>query len=164
MADLADPVTIGTIVTPHGVRGTVRVRAAGTGEHFRKNVSPVIDGIRRPIRDVRETPKGFLLDLEGVDDRRAAVALRGQDLLLDRAELDSPEADEFYVADLVGLSALDEAGEALGEVSETFETSAHETLVIRTDGDDVFVPFTMEHVPDVDLPAGRITVRPPVEG
>ena len=163
MVDLPDPVTIGTIVGPHGVRGTVRVRAAGAGEHLRKNVSPVIDGIRRPIQGVRATPKGFLLDLEGIVDRPTAVALRGRDLILDRAELDSPEEDEFYVADLVGLAALDEAGESLGEVGETFETAAHETLVIRTDDGDVFVPFTMEHVPDVDLAAGRITVRPPEE-
>ena len=163
-AKIDDPVTIGTVVGSHGVRGTVRVRPAGTGEHLRKDVSPVVAGTRRAIENVRETPKGFLLDLEGVEDRGSAVSLRGEDLLLDRAELDSPEEGEFYVADLVGLTVLDEVGERLGEVAETFETAAHETLVVRTDSGDLFVPFTMEHVPEVDLPSGRITVRPPEEG
>lgn len=163
MAELSDLVTIGTVVGPHGVRGTVRVRPTGTGDHLRENLSPMVNGVRRAIKNARETPKGFLLDLEGLKDRRDAAALRGEALLLDRAELDSPEEGEFYVADLVGLAALDEAGEPFGEVTETFETAAHETLVVRTDVGDVFVPFTLEHVPAVDPGAGRITVRPPAE-
>jgi 16S rRNA processing protein RimM len=161
VADLLDPVTIGTVVGTHGVRGTVRVRPAGTGEHLREGVAPVVVGTRRPIKSVRITPKGFLLDLKGVDDRHAAAALRGEALFLDRAELDSPGEGEFYVGDLVGLVAVDEAGERLGKVAETFETAAHEVLVVRTDSDDVLVPFTMEHVPGVDLESGRVTVRPP---
>ena len=161
MADLKDPVTIGTVVGTHGVRGTVRVRPTGTGEHLREGVAPFVSGARRTVKAVRATPKGFLLDLKGVDDRRAAAALRGEALLLDREELDSPEEGEFYVGDLVGLAALDEAGERLGEVAETFQTPAHEVLVVRTPGGDVLVPFTMEHVPGVDVGSGRVTVRPP---
>ena len=161
MADLPDQVTIGTVVGTHGVRGTVRVKPAGTGEHLREGVSPVIAGTRRAIKNVRLTPKGFLLDLKGIDDRRAAAALGGEDLLLDRAELDSPEEGEFYVGDLVGLAAIDEAGTRIGEVAETFETAAHEVLVVRSEGGDLLVPFTLEHVPGVDLGSGRITVRPP---
>ena len=161
MADLPDPVTIGTVVGTHGVRGTVRVKPAGTGEHLREGVSPVVAGIRRAIKNARLTPKGFLLNLKGIDDRRAAAALGGEDLLLDRAELDSPEMGEFYVGDLVGLAAIDDAGTRLGEVAETFETAAHEVLVVRAEAGDLLVPFTMEHVPGVDLGSGRITVRPP---
>lgn len=161
MADLPDPVTIGTVVGTHGVRGTVRVKPTGTGEHLREGVSPVVAGARRTIKNARLTPKGFLLDLNGVDDRRAAAALGGEDLLLDRAELDSLEEGEVYVGDLVGLTALTEAGEHLGEVAETFETAAHEVLVVRSEGGDLLVPFTLEHVPEVDLATGRITVRPP---
>ncbi len=161
MAGLPDPVTIGTIVGTHGVRGTVRVKPTGTGEHLREGVSPVVAGTRRAIKNSRPTPKGFLLDLKGVDDRRAAAALGGEALLLDRAELGSPEEGEFYVGDLVGLAALDEAGERVGEVAETFETAAHEVLVVRTPDGDLLVPFTMEHVPGVDLDTGRVDVRPP---
>jgi 16S rRNA processing protein RimM len=65
------------------------------------------------------------------------------------------------VGDLVGLTATDEAGQRVGEVKETFETAAHEVLVIRIDGVDVLVPFTMQHVPGLDLEAGRLVVRPP---
>lgn len=161
MPDLPDPVTIGTVVGSHGVRGSVRVRPSGSGDHLREGVSPVVAGLRRAIRHSRPTPKGFLLDLEGIGDRPSAVGLKGEPLLLDRSELDSPEAGAFYVGDLVGLTATDEAGTRVGEVRETFETAAHEVLVIRTGAEDLLVPFTLEHVPGLDLGAGRLVVRPP---
>jgi 16S rRNA processing protein RimM len=162
MDGLSDPVAIGAVVGPHGVRGTLRVRAFGSGNHLRAGMEPVIAGLRRRISAARETPKGFLIDVDGVGSREGASSLKGEELLLDRDELDAPEEGEFYVTDLVGLSAFDDAGGVIGTVSDTFETAAHEVLVVRDrDGWDTYVPFTLEHVPDLDLESGRVVVRPP---
>jgi 16S rRNA processing protein RimM len=163
--ELSDPVVIGFVAAPHGIRGTVRVRATGSGTHLREAVEPVIAGRRRRILHVRRTPKGFLVDLEGVGDRRQAAALRGEELRLDRRELDSPGEGEFYVDDLVGLTAVDNGGDVVGVVEETFETPAHEVLVVRGGEEPAlsehYVTFTLEHVPELDLEAGRVVVRPP---
>jgi 16S rRNA processing protein RimM len=161
--DLSDPVAIGVVVTPHGVRGTLRVRALGPGKHLREGKEPLVQGVRRRISSARQTPKGFLLDLEGVESRTAAQRLRGEQLLLDRGELDATEEGEFYVADLIGLSAVSDAGEVLGKVTDSFETAAHEVLVVREEraGQELYLPFTLEHVPRVDLQTGRIVARPP---
>jgi 16S rRNA processing protein RimM len=161
--DLSDPVAIGVVVTPHGVRGTLRVRALGAGKHLREGTEPVVAGVRRRISAAKQTPKGFLLDLEGVESRTDAQPLRGEQIFLDREELDSTEEGEFYVADLVGLTAVGDAGEVLGTVTDTFETAAHEVLVVCEEKgrQDLYVPFTMQHVPQVDLQTGRIVVRPP---
>jgi 16S rRNA processing protein RimM len=161
--ELSDPVAIGVVVAPHGVRGTLRVRALGAGKHLREGKEPVVAGVRRQISSARQTPKGFLLDLEGVESRTDAQPLRGEQLLLDRSELVSTEEGEFYVADLVGLTAVSDAGEVLGKVADTFETAAHEVLVVREvrGGQDLFLPFTFEHVPELDLQKGHVVVRPP---
>ena len=97
MKGTSDPVVIGVVVAPHGVRRTVRVRAIGSGRHLREGVEPVVAGGRRRISRVRETPRGFLLDLDGVEDRPGAASLRGEQLVLDRSELDAPGEGEFYV-------------------------------------------------------------------
>jgi 16S rRNA processing protein RimM len=163
MEDLSDPVAIGVVVTPHGVRGTLRVRAIGAGRHLREGAQPVVAGVRRRISSARQTQKGFLVDLEGIESRTDARSLRGEQLVLDREELDSTEEGEFYVADLIGLTAVNDAGEVLGTVADTFETAAHEVLVVREEKgrQDLYLPFTIEHVPQVDLQTGRIVVRPP---
>ena len=165
MEDIPDPIVVGVIGAPHGVRGTVRVKATGSGRHVREGAEPLADGFRRRIARVRETPKGLLVDFEGVDSREAASALRGVELQLDRADLDKLEEGEFYVDDLAGLSAVSETDEELGVVSEVFETPAHEVLVVRSEESpkELFVPFTLEHVPEVDLEKGYVVVRPPEE-
>jgi 16S rRNA processing protein RimM len=159
----SDPVVIGRVVASHGRRGTLRVRATGSGNHLREGVEPFIAGRRRRISQVRRTPKGFLVDLQDVRNRSEAAALRGEGLILERRELDAIEEDEFYVDDLIGLTAVGEAGAVFGTVEETFETPAHEVLVVREkeDAPACYVPFTREHVPDVDLSAGTVVVRPP---
>jgi 16S rRNA processing protein RimM len=159
----SDPVVVGVVVAAHGTRGTLRVRATGAGRHLREGVEPMLAGRRMRISQVRRTPKGFLVDVEGIEDRSAADAFSGEDLVLDRRELDVPEEGEFYVDDLIGLSAVSDAGEVVGTVRETLETPAHEILVVGEEGDvpALYVPFTIEHVPEVDLGARRVVVRPP---
>jgi 16S rRNA processing protein RimM len=161
MDGLSDPVEIGVVVGPHGVRGTLRVRAFGQGNHLRKGMEPVIAGVKRRISAARETPKGFLVDVDGIASREDASSLKGQELLLDRDDLDSPEEGEVYVTDLLGLTAIDDSGEVLGAVNDTFETAAHEVLVVRRGENDIYVPFTLEHVPELDLETGRVVIRPP---
>ena len=161
-AQPADPVPIGVVVGTHGVRGTLRVRAFGPGRHLRKGMEPSIGGIRRRISGVRETPKGFLVDVEDIGSREAARSLKGEELLIGRGELDPPEEGEYYVADLVGLTAFDDDGGVVGVVSDTFETAAHEVLIVRDDaGRELYVPFTLEHVPELDPGSRRLVIRPP---
>lgn len=139
----------------------MRVKAPGSGLHLREGVEPVVNGKRYLILAARETPKGFLVDLEGVTDRNIAASLRGSEMLLEREKLDAPEEEEFYVDDLVGLGVFDTSGEYLGSVAEVLDTPAHEILVINDEGPGRYVPFTYEHVPEVDLEGRRIVANPP---
>ena len=163
MERTSEPVVIGVVTGTHAVRGTLRVRPTGSGRHLREGARPLVSGRRMRILRARSTPRGFLVDLEGIENRSAAAALGGAELVLDRSELDTPEEGEFYVADLVGLDAISDDGEVVGRVEETLETPAHEILVIRTQGGSgqTYVPFTLEHVPEVDLQRRRVLIRPP---
>lgn len=161
MERIDDPVTIGVVRSPHGVRGTVRVRATGSGRHLRGGVEPFVDGSRRRIENSRPTPKGFLVDLEGVNDREEAAAIVGEELVVDRSDLDELDEGEFYVADFTGMEAINAEGETIGEVTEVLENPAHEIIVVSSPEKEVYVPFTYEHVPEVDLPGRRLVVSPP---
>jgi 16S rRNA processing protein RimM len=160
---LADPVVIGVIAAPHGVRGTVRVRAPGSGRHLRKGVEALVNGQRRRILASRQTPKGFLVDLEGVDSRDLAASLRGSELVLDREELDAPDEEEFYVGDLVGLEVYDDTGTYIGSVVDILDTPAHEIILVQNDGaaTEQYIPFSREHVRTIDLEERRILVSLP---
>lgn len=99
--------------------------------------------------------------LAGVEDRDAAAALRGTRLYVARAALPEPRDDEFYYADLIGLSVELGDGRVLGRVKTVQDLGAGDLLeVALPDGRTVMAPFTKEGVPVVDLKAGRLVLEP----
>jgi 16S rRNA processing protein RimM len=159
---------VGRIGKPHGVRGevTVDVRTDDPDTRFATGSSVRTDPAERgPLTIVAVHPRsgGLVLTLEGVESREAAEALRGTVLVVDSAELPEIEdADEWYDHQLVGLSAVDLAGAALGEVADVVHAPASDLLVVRdADGREHLVPFVRELVPAVDVPGGRVVVDPP---
>jgi 16S rRNA processing protein RimM len=95
----------------------------------------------------------------GVDDRGAAEALNGLSLYVDRESLPPAEEDEFYHADLIGLSAENEAGERIGTVVAVHNFGAGDILEIAPPrGPSFMVPFTKAAVPNLDVAGGRIVV------
>ena len=99
-----------------------------------------------------------------VTDRNAAEKLTNIPLFIHRSALPPAEADEFYLTDLVGLRALDPAGQELGSVAVVHDYGAGVSLEIaRKDGVPLLVPFTTACVPTVDTTGGRLVVVPPDE-
>jgi 16S rRNA processing protein RimM len=98
-----------------------------------------------------------------IADRTAAAKLVNTRLYVDRAQLPETNADEFYLADLIGLIARDVEGEDLGTVRAVHDYGAGASLEVeRDDGSSLLVPFTRTSVPEVDVMAGHAVVAPPV--
>ena len=75
----------------------------------------------------------------------------------------APDADNFYLSDLVGLAAVTEQGAALGRVVQVHDYGAGASLEIAGQGAPLLVPFTKVAVPRVDVSNGRVVIVPPVE-
>ena len=71
--------------------------------------------------------------------------------------------DEFYHADLIGLSAFDTGGGEIGRIKAVLNHGAGDLLEIAAKGQKqpVLLPFTVANVPTVDLASGRIIVDMP---
>ena len=97
--------------------------------------------------------------------REAAEALRGVRLFVPRHALPEPEADEFYLTDLIGLAAVTPEGETLGRVKAVLNHGADDILEIDPGEGRAtrLFPFTREVAPEVGIAEGRLTVIPPVE-
>ncbi len=157
-------VVIGEVLRAHGVRGAMRVRATGaTLGDLRPGERVMLSGRGAPPRAavVREVGAGSLLELEGVDDRDAADALRGMLIEVPEDRLPPPgDPDEFYVRDLVGC-AVWIGGREAGRVVEVHQRPANDVLEVAPEdgGDRLLLPFTHDAVLAVDLGARRIEVR-----
>jgi 16S rRNA processing protein RimM len=123
------------------------------------------DGKQRfEIETLRPGKDHLVARLKGVANRDAAAILRNLDLYVSRARLPKIEdADTFYYADLVGLSAVTPNGDALGTVAAVHNFGASDVIEIKpaAGGEPLLLPFTEAVMPTVDLKAGRIVVVPP---
>jgi 16S rRNA processing protein RimM len=160
-------VCLGAIAGAHGVRGLVKIKSFTQDPANLTAYGPLTDesGQRRFEIAVSGQAKGVLLArIEGVEDRDAAQALRGVRLYVARAVLPEPEAEEFYLADLIGLAVEDPDGRPLGKVATVENYGAGDLLEIaRPEDAPLLVPFTKAAVPLVDLEGGRVVVDLPEE-
>ena len=161
-------VCIAQIGAAHGVRGEVRLKAFTEDplSVARYGALETEDGARRvEIEAVRPAKDMLVARLKGVTDRNAAEALKNIRLYVARAKLPRPEPDEFYHADLIGLTAQKQSGETVGTVKAIHNFGAGDLLEIEPAGGGASVmwPFNQTTVPVVDLAGHRIVVEPPTD-
>lgn len=102
--------------------------------------------------------KKLAAQLDGVNDRDQAFALRGCEVAVPRSQMPAPADDEYYWVDLIGLEVRNLQNERLGVVERLFATGANDVLVVR-DGDiERLLPFVAAIVLKVDRAAKVITV------
>jgi tRNA (guanine37-N1)-methyltransferase len=153
------PIILGRIAGVYGVRGWVRVFSeTEPRDNILRYLPWLLNGVPRRVLEGRQQGKGLIVRLEGCEDRDQAAALVGQAISIYRDQLPAPRADEFYWADLEGLSVETLNGESLGRVSHLFSTGANDVLVIKGERERL-VPFVWEAVvKDVDFDAGMLRV------
>jgi 16S rRNA processing protein RimM len=150
-------VVAGRVGRPHGLDGAFHVTLAVPGLLARGLAVRVGDRTAEIVA-VRGTTERPLIRLAGVEDRTAAEALRGAELLVPRAEAPALEEDEWYAADLVGCRVVDGPVE-VGEVRALVALPSCEALEVdRPAGAPLLVPLVRDAVRSVDVEAGRIDV------
>ncbi len=160
-------ILLGRIASAHGIRGDVLIKAFTQEPDGIAAYGPLTDetGTKSlKIKVRRVTPKGVIAGVSGVDDRNAAEALKGLELYIARDKLPEPEDDEIYHADLIGLTATDEAGDEIGTIVNVANYGGGDLLELRLKGkrSTELVPFTHDHVPVADIASRRLVIRWPL--
>jgi 16S rRNA processing protein RimM len=158
-------ITIGTVVSPFGTRGEVKVRIeTDFPDRFESLaeiwLKPKIgQGRKVRVEAVRFHGGGALVKLETCDDRTSAAELRGAELRIARTELKELEADRFYEHDILGLDVYTTDGDHLGPVTEVLQGPANDVYVTPR----ALLPALKQVVRKIDL-SERTMVVEPIEG
>jgi 16S rRNA processing protein RimM len=157
----SEPVTVGRILAPHGIRGELKVQPlTDFPERFEAGSRLWLNGEERTVQRGRWAGRSVILKLRGLETRNEAEALRGAALTVPQpAEL----VDEgvYYLHDIIGLSVFDTSGETLGALEEVFSTGSADVYVVRGDRGELLLPALDDVVTEVDIPGGRIVVSVP---
>lgn len=165
---MSDLICIGAIAGSFGVAGEVRLKSFCSEPTDIAAYGPLAteDGSRQfHITLTRPVAGGLGARIQGITTKEQADALRGTSLHVPRDRLPALPDDEFYHADLIGLSAYDTGGELIGKVSAIYNHGAGDIVEISPirHKSALLLPFTTAIVPNVDLAAGRIVVNLPDE-
>jgi 16S rRNA processing protein RimM len=167
-----DAVEVGRILGAWGVKGGIKVKPFSADPQAlfsskRWFVEPseakpghVVPPLLRVV-EAREQNDAVVATVQEVGDRDTAQALAGARIFVARSSFPTPDNDEFYWVDLIGLSVATRDGASLGTVIGLIETGPHCVLRVKpaaVDADEVLIPFVDAYVDRVDLPGRTVHV------
>ena len=170
----ADAVEVGRIHDAWGIKGWFKIipYSASPEALFsskRWYLQPAERGARHfegtrllRIIEAREHADSVVASAEAVADRNTAEMLKGARIFVPRSSFPTPEDDEYYWVDLIGLSVVNREGVVLGQVRDLLQTGPQTVLVIHAEhaGEPVecLIPFVSAYIDTVSIADGRIVV------
>ena len=156
---------IGIITGTHGLKGEVKVfPTTDDKERFLDLDTVLIDTGKELIEKKVQYCKFFkqfvFVKFEGLDDINDVEKYKRCPLKVTRENAVPLEEDEYYVADLLGLTIVDESGVTIGELVDVIETGANDVYEVKTsDGGHVLLPAIKDCILDVDMDEKIILVH-----
>lgn len=111
------------------------------------------------VSDSRPFKKGWIVHFEQLQDRDGAELWRGRYLLARFSELPPLEENEVYLHDLVGMKAVNLAGDEVGTVTTFYELPQGLVLDIAAPQGSVLIPYRPEVIVRTDVDARTIIVN-----
>ncbi len=145
----------GRVGRPHGLDGSFHVTRPRGGLLRLGGVVRVGDAVFDVVRRAG-TEDRPILRLGGVDDRAGIEALRGGELLVERAAAPPLPEGEYWLEDLEGCTVVTPDGRELGVVATMRALPSCEVLEVG----DLLVPMVGDAVVSIDVAERRIVVDP----
>jgi 16S rRNA processing protein RimM len=164
---VAAPVCVARIGAAHGVRGAVKLWTFTEDPLAVQGYGPLMtkDGARQfEIAQLRAAKDHLVATFKGIATRNDAERLNGIELYVPREKLPDTDDGEYYHTDLIGLAAVNAAGEPLGRVIAIHNFGAGDIIEIAPPkGATMLLPFTNAVVPNVDIAGGHVVIELPEE-
>lgn len=162
---MEDLLQIGVITSTHGIRGEVKVFPTTDDNKRFKKLKDCFIEFRGEMLPVKANGCKFfknmvILKFEGIDNINDVEKYKQCKLYVDRAHAVKLEKDEYFIADLIGISVYREDGSLLGELSEVIQTGANDVYVVTgEDGKELLLPAIAECVLEVKIDEKKMTVH-----
>ena len=156
---------VGVITSPHGIRGEVKVfPTTDDPARFKKLKEVFLDtGKERIVLHIAQVKlfKQFvILKFREYDSINEVENFRKKELWISRSQAVPLQKDEYFIADLIGISVELEDGRMLGVLKDVIQTGANDVYVVEcTDGREIMIPAIKDCILSVDVEEGRMVVH-----
>ena len=163
---MEDLLQVGIITTTHGLKGEVKVFPTTDDKERFLDLTQVFvqtkdgDLSEQMVEGCRFFKQFALLKFEGLDDINDVEVFRPCPIFVTREHAVPLEEDEYFVADMIGLTIVDDSGVTIGTLINVIETGANDVYEVKTqDGGTVLLPAIKDCILDVDMEEGIILVH-----
>ena len=109
------------------------------------------------VKQAKEQGDVIVATVDDVQDRNGAESLKGARVFVSRSAFPTPDNDEFYWVDLMGLTVVNRQDEVLGEVVDLLDTGPTSVLRLKAaDDTERLIPFVSAYIDSVSLADKRI--------
>lgn len=134
---------IAHITAAHGIRGEVKLAC------FIENPDDIVryaplqtkQGKIFTFRITGHSKAHLIIAIDGITDRNEAEMLRGTELFADASKLPAKNAEEYFVHELIGLTARLADGRIIGNVTALYNYGAGDILAIDSGDEEILLPF-----------------------
>ena len=162
---MEDLLQVGIITGTHGLKGEVKVFPTTNDKERFLDLEDVLLDTGKELLELKvEYCKFFkkfvFVKFEGLDDINEVEQYKRCPLLVTRENAVELEEDEYFVADLLGMTIVDDSGVTIGKLENVIETGANDVYEVLTeDGGRILLPAIKECILDVDMDEGIILVH-----
>lgn len=156
---------IGVISSTHGIKGEVKVfPTTDDVNRFKKLKEVYLDTGKEKLVIHPESVKFFkqfvILKFKEFSNINEVEQYRNKSLLVDREHAVKLRKDEYFIADLIGLSVVTDEEIQFGVLKDVLQTGANDVYIVETgEGKEVLLPAIKECVLKVDIEAGEVLVH-----
>jgi 16S rRNA processing protein RimM len=158
---------VGVIASTHGLKGEVNVFPTTQDPARFKKLKKVTlhtqrgEEIELDIVSARFFKKFVIVKFKQFDDINDVEKLRGCELTVDRKDALKLEPGEYYCADLMGMTIVDEDMKELGTLTEILQTGANDVyeMTLKDSEEKIYIPAIKDCVKNIDVESRRITIH-----
>ena len=163
---MEDLLQVGIITSTHGLKGQVKVFPTTDDRDRFLDLDKVLiqtrdgDLVTVTVDRCSFFKQFVILGFEGINDINDVEKYRRCPIMVTREDAVPLEEDEYFIADLIGLTLVDDTGVTIGTLVDVIETGANDVYEVRTeDGGTILLPAIKDCILDVDLEEGIILVH-----
>lgn len=160
-----DLLKVGVITSTHGIKGEVKVfPTTDDVKRFKKGIQLILETgkgkLDLEVEGVKFFKQFVILKFKGFDDINQIEKYRRKELFVTRENAVKLKKDEYFIADLIGLSVIDEEGNPIGVLGDVMETGANDVYVVKmAEEKEVLIPAIKQCILEVNVEEGFVKVR-----
>ena len=164
---MTDRFQVGVIASTHGLQGEVNVFPTTEDPSRFKKLKQVVLHTQRgeelllDVVSARFFKKFVIVKFKQFNNINEVEKFRGCELTIGRKDAIKLQPGEYYCADLIGLSIVDEDGIELGTLTEILQTGANDVyeMTRKGSGEKIYIPAIRDCIKEIDPEGGRIVIH-----